>query len=222
MTTRNLSDLDESQDPFTLFGKTDDGAWEFTARFVASPTGLKMWALTIAPNGLRAEDQPPQDAPGVGINTGVLKKIRFPQIRDLMKRQADEHLGRVLEQLDRATPEDRKLLETEHQRAQREASRSKPAQKRSQGRPSADDGERGQWALDVLESKDLHGYRQVLRQSWSKREGRHLKVKTVDTRMRRLRDEGWLTGYGKVASPGPRLGPWLEERSGAQQPAEKE
>jgi hypothetical protein len=218
----NPPDSRSTRDVFTFVGSTTDDAWTFTARLIASPTGLKVWSLTIAPTGVRADGEPPQDAPGAGINTGILKMINFPQLREIMKRQTDAHLARVLEELDNAPPEDRGLLEQVLARARREATRSTLPKTNRPGRPAADDGQRAQWALDVLERKDRHGYRQELRQLWIQREGGQLNERTVDTRMRRLRDDGWLIGYGKLASTGSKLKVWLESSNAPQDPTARE
>ena len=222
MATPNPLDSGPAVDPFTLVGATDDGAWTFTARLVASPTGLKVWSLTIAPQGVNADGPPPEEAPGMGINTGVLKMVSFPQIREVMTRQTDTYLARVLGELDTAAPEDRGLVEQELARAEREASRSAPPRTKHPGRPPADDDQRAQLALDVLGHKDHHGYRQELRQLWNRREGGRIKERTVDTRMRRLNAQGWLDGTGKVARAGLKLKHWLESRSGSQQSTEQE
>lgn len=222
MTKSNRPESGPLFDPFTLVGTTADGAWTFTVRLVASPSGLKMWSLIITPQGVSADDPPPPDAPGAGINTGVLKMISFPQIREVMTRQTDKYLARVLEELDTAAPEDRELLQQELGRVEREVSRSAPPRTNRPGRPAADDDQRAEWALDVLGHKDHHGYRQELRQLWNRREGSRIKERTVDTRMRRLNDSGWLDGTGKVAKAGPKLAHWLKSRSDSRQATEQE
>jgi hypothetical protein len=218
----NRPDLGPEFDPYTIVGETDDDSWRFTARLVASPTGLKVWALTITPEGLLADGPPPEDAPGLGINTGVLKMINFPKIREVITRQTNRYLARVLDELDSAVPEDRMLLKQELARAKSESSRSVPPKTLPPGRPAADDDQKAQWALDVLGHKEHHGYRQELRQLWNRREGGRIVERTVDTRMRRLRDDGWLEGVGKVSRPGERLTTWLENRTDPKQPEEQE
>ena len=222
MANTNRPDLGPDSDPYTLVRTTDDGSWRFTARLVASPTGLKVWALTITPEGLRADGPPPEDAPGLGINTGVLKMISFPEIREVMTRQTNRYLARVLDELDSADPEERMLLKQELTRVKSESSRSVPPRTLPPGRPAADDDQKAQWALDVLGHKEHHGYRQELRQLWNRREGGRIVERTVDTRMRRLRDDGWLEGVGKVSRPGERLTTWLENRTDPKQPEEQE
>lgn len=222
MANTNQPDFGSEPDPYTFVGKTHDGSWRFTARLVAAPTGLKVWALTITPEGLRADGPPPEDAPGLGINTGILKMINFPEIREAMTRQTNKYLARVLDELDNADPEDRMLVEQELARARRESSRSVPPKTLPPGRPAADDDQRAQRALDVLSLKEHHGFRQELRQLWNQREGGRIVERTVDTRMRRLSDDGWLDGVGKVARAGERLTTWLENRSDPKQPEEQE
>lgn len=218
MERTNQPDPGPRLDPFSLIGATDDDAWMVTVRAVASPTGLKVWSLKIEPTDRVAGDPLPNDAPGAGINTGVLKKISFPQIRKELARRTGGHVARVLDELDRASPEDREIIVRELVRAQSEESRSGDPTNRP-GRPAAGDMQRAQWALEVLRNKDEQGYRKRLRELWSRREENPtLKLKTVDTRMRRLAEDGWLIGYGRKATAGPKLG----NPSDAQQPSEQE
>ena len=196
-------------DPFTIRGEYD-GAWQYVVRFVPSPDGRKVWSLTIAPPGLHPDAPPPDDVPGPGINTRILRAVRFPEIRQLMKEQTSAHLARGLKERDNAAPEDQPVVDKELARGRRESARAKPPTVRSAGRPATPADVSAHLALDVLDHKDRHGYRKQLRALWSKREGRELKVKSIDTRMKRLRDDGWLTGYGKLATIGPKLKAWLE------------
>ena len=209
MTKTNPPDPGPDSDPFRISGVYDD-AWEYKVRFVPSPEGLKVWSLTIAPTGLHPDGPPPEDVHGRGINTRILKAVRFPHIRQLIKEQTEAHLARVLEARDQAAPEDRPTVEEEVARAEREAAGAEPPTVRSAGRPATPANVNAQLALDVLDYKDQHGYRGDLRALWSKREGRELRVKAVDTRMRRLRGDRWLTGYGKLANIGPKLEEWLK------------
>jgi hypothetical protein len=211
-----------SDDPFSLVGQTADGAWTITVRTVASPTGLKVWSLNIEPAGLLPGNTPPDDAPGAGINTGVLKKVRFPEIRRELTRRTGEYLARILDELEEATPEDREIMEQELVRAHSEVSRSiDPTMRR--GRPADSDDTRAQWALDVLATKDQSSYRKTLRNLWSQREEKpRLKTRTVDTRMVRLGEDGWLIGYGKNSVEGPKLEQWLTSHSLAPHLAEQE
>ena len=196
-------------DPFTIRGEYDD-AWQYVVRFVASPEGLKVWSLTIAPTGLHPDTAPPGDVPGPGINTRILRAVRFPKIRQLMKEQTERHFARTLEDSDDAMPTGRAIIDKELFRARRESAAAQQPTIRSAGRPATPADLNAQLALDVLDHKDRHGYRRQLRARWSKQEGRRLEVKTIDTRMKRLRDDGWLTGYGKLATIGPKLETWLE------------
>jgi hypothetical protein len=209
LTKTDPPDPGPDSDPFHIRGVYDD-AWEYTVRFVPTADGLKVWSLTIAPQGLPPDGPRPEDVPGTGINTRILRAVRFPYIRQLMKEQAEAYLARVLEERDGATPEDRPIADKELARARLESAGAQPPTVRSAGRPPTPDDVNAQLALDVLDHKDQHGYRKDLREMWSNREGHELKVKAIDTRMRRLRDDRWLTGYGKLATIGPQLKTWLE------------
>lgn len=221
LSKQNLPYLGLDFDPFTIFGESDD-AWQYMARFVTTPDGLKVWALTITPKGYPAEGPPPEDVQGPGINTRILKAIRFPQIRQLMKKQTEEHLARALKEQDHAPPEDQPIIDKELVRARGEAAGAEPPTVKLTGRPPTSDDDNARLALDVLDYKDEHGYRTALRLSWIKREGRKLELKTVDSRMRRLRNDGWLIGYGKLATIGPQLKAWMESNPDSRPPEHKE
>lgn len=209
MAKPNPPDLGPEFDTFTIRGSYDD-AWEYMVRFVESPDGLKVWALTIAPIGLNPYGLKPADVPGPGINTRILRAIRFPYVRQLMKEKAEAYLAGLLEERDRATPEGQAIIDRELPRARREFAGAEPPTVQPTGRPPTPQGVNAQLALDVLDYKDHFSYRKELRALWSEREGEILKTKTVDTRMKRLRDDGWLTGYGKLAANGPQLKTWMK------------
>jgi hypothetical protein len=209
MAQENPPDPGPDADPLRIIGHYDD-TWEYQAQFVRTPEGLKVWSLTITPTGLRPDGRAPEDVAGPGINTRILRAVRFPYIRKLMKERAEAHLARVRNERDQASPENRAILEEEEMRAKREAAGAGPPKIQPWGRPSTPADINAQYALDVLAHSDQYGYRELLRELWSERDGTPLKVKSVDTRMRRLRDDGWLTGYGKLATIGPRLEAWLE------------
>jgi hypothetical protein len=40
--------------------------------------------------------------------------------------------------------------------------------------------------------------------------------------MKRLRDDGWLIGYGKLATIGPQLEAWMESNPDSRPPEHKE
>ena len=221
MAKPNPPDLGPEFDTFTIRGSYDD-AWEYMVRFVESPDGLKVWALTIAPIDLNPYGLKPADVPGPGINTRILRAIRFPYVRQLMKEKAEAYLAGLLEERDRATPEGQAIIDRELPRARREFAGAEPPTVQPTGRPPTPQGVNAQLALDVLDYKDEHGYRGALRARWSKREGRKLDVKTIDTRMRRLRDDGWLIGYGKLATIGPQLKAWMESNPDSRPPEHKE
>lgn len=222
MAKRNPPDLGPMFDPFRIVEPIDDGKWTMTVHTVASPEGLKVWSLNIEPAGLAANDRPPRDAPGAGINTGVLKKISFPEIRRKLASRQDRYLTKGREELRGASPEDREIITRELARVEGEKARSGEPLSPRRGRRRSTPEQRAQWAEDVLEHKDRHGYRQELRRLWIQREGETIAEKTVDSRMRLLRDSDWLIGYGKNSMKGPLLhqwhhehgaGPWKKENS---------
>jgi hypothetical protein len=139
-----------------------------------------------------------------------------------MKKQTEERLARALKARDHAALEDKPIIDKELVRARGEAAGAEPPTVKLTGRPPTSDVVNAQLALDVLDYKDEHGYRGALRSVWSKREGRKLKEKTIDSRMRRLRNGGWLIGYGKRATIGPQLEAWMESNPDSRPPEHKE
>jgi hypothetical protein len=195
-------------DPFHIVRTIDDGDWTLTVRTIASPTGLKVWSLNIEPTGLVESDYPPKDTPGAGINTGVLRKISFPELRQQLASRQTTFIARALKELDGASPEGRDVITRELARVEGEKARSSEPMSPRRGRRPSTPKQRAQWAEDVLEHKDRHGYRQALRQLWFQQEGKPIKVKAVDSRMTLLRDSGWLIGYGRNSMKGPELLQW--------------
>jgi hypothetical protein len=205
---KKLQDLGPLSDPFRIVRPINDGDWTLTVRTIATPTGLKVWSLNIEPTGLVESDCPPKDTPGAGINTGVLKKISFPGIRQQLASRQTAFIARALKELDGASPEDRDVIARELARVEGEKARSGEPMSPRRGRRRSTPEQRAQWAENVLEHKDRHGYRQVLRRLWIQREGKLIKVKAVDSRMTLLRDGGWLIGYGRNSMKGPQLLQW--------------
>jgi hypothetical protein len=197
-------------DPLAIKVPSSDGAWTHVIRFALTPTGLKAWSLTTTLAGHSKNDPPPAAVSGAGINSGVLRGISFPELRSELKQRADRRFQRLLEERDRSQADDLPILDNQIQQAQHESFRIHAPQGPREGKLRADDSQRAQRALDILDYKDHPSYRKELRALWSQREGRQLRVKTVDTRMGRLRDDGWLIGYGKLATTGPKLEKWLE------------
>ncbi len=205
-------------DPYAITFDSRDGAWTHEIRFVLTPAGLKAWSLTTTPSGRSVGDPPPIDVDGAGINTGVLRDISFPNLRRELWQRAEKRFRKILDEREHTDPELHGLLDNEITRAITEASQAHPPHDGRTGRLRSSDSQRAQWALDILDHKDGPGYRKTLRAKWSEREGRQLSTKTIDTRMRRLRDSGWLVGYGRAASSGPGLEKWLEHHQAPKRP----